>query len=53
MYLQKIYVGQSLLKNFTGGNLGIDRTQIVEITDRKIVVQELTPRVPAGAKAWA
>lgn len=40
MYVQKIYVGQSLLKNFAGGSLSIDRGQIVEITDRKIVVQD-------------
>lgn len=53
MYVQKIYVGQSLLRNLTGGSLGIDRTQIVEITDRKIIVQDLAQRVPAGAKAWA
>jgi uncharacterized protein YrrD len=53
MFVQKIYVGQSLLRNLTGGSLGIDRTQIVEITDRKIVVQDLSQRVPAGAKAWA
>ncbi len=53
MFVQKIYVGQSLFRNLTGGSLGIDRTQIVEITDRKIVVQDLSQRVPAGAKAWA
>jgi uncharacterized protein YrrD len=53
MYVQKIYVAQSLLKNFAGGNLGIDRTQIVEINDKKIVVQDLAQHVPAGAKAWA
>lgn len=53
MYVQKIYVGQSILKNLSGGNLGIDRTQIVEITDQKIIVQDLAQRVPAGAKAWA
>ncbi|HEU4914356.1 MAG TPA: hypothetical protein VFT16_03030 [Candidatus Saccharimonadales bacterium] len=53
MYVQKLYVGQSLIKNFTGGSLGIDRTQIVEITDRNIVVQDLMGRVPANAKAWA
>lgn len=55
MYVQKIYVGQSLLKSFTGGQLSIDRGQIVEITDRKIVVQDpLQPvrdAVPAGATA--
>jgi uncharacterized protein YrrD len=53
MYVQKIYVAQSLFKNLTGGNLGIDRTQIIEINDRKIVVQDLAQHVPAGAKAWA
>lgn len=53
MYVQKIYVGQSLLRNLAGGSLGIERTQIVEITDHKIVVQDLAQHVPAGAKAWA
>jgi uncharacterized protein YrrD len=53
MYVQKIYVSQSLFKNLAGGNLGIDRTQIVEINDRRIIVQDLAQHVPAGAKAWA
>ena len=53
MYIQKIYVGQSLFKNITGGSLGVDRTQIVEITDRKVVIQDLSQKIPAGAKAWA
>jgi uncharacterized protein YrrD len=53
MYVQKIYVGQSILKNLAGGSLGIDRTQIIEITDKKVVVHDLAQRVPAGAKAWA
>lgn len=41
MYIQKIYVSQSLIKSFTGGNLSVDRTQIVEITNRRIVIQDL------------
>jgi len=53
MYVQKIYVGQSIFKTITGGNLGIDRTQIIEVTDKKITVQDLAQRVPAAAKAWA
>ena len=53
MYVQKLYVGQSLLKNLAGGNLGIDRGQIVEITDKRIIVQSLQASVPASAKAWA
>jgi sporulation protein YlmC with PRC-barrel domain len=51
MYIQKIYITQSIFKNFSGGNLGIDRTQIVEITDKKIVVQDLRQKVHAHAGA--
>jgi uncharacterized protein YrrD len=53
MFIKKIYVVQSILKNFSGGNLGIDRTQIVEITDKKIVVNDLNAKVPARAGAIA
>lgn len=49
MFVQKIYVSRSVLKSFTGGNLGIDRNQIVEITDKKIVIRELAKKVPIGA----
>ena len=51
MYVQKIYVGQSIVKSFTGGNLSIDRSQIVEITDRKIVIQEPLKTVKDSAPA--
>jgi sporulation protein YlmC with PRC-barrel domain len=53
MYIQKIYISQSVFKNFTGGNLGIDRSQIVEITDKKIIVHDLSQKVPARASAVA
>ena len=53
MYVQKIYVSQSLFKNFSGGNLGIDRSQILEITDKRIVVSDTSSKVPAGAGAVA
>lgn len=55
MYVQKIYASQSLLKSLTTGSLSIDRTQIVEITNRKIVIQDLldtvSDEVPAAAAA--
>jgi len=51
MYVQKIYVSQSVFKNLTGGNLGIDRNQINEITDKKIIINDLEKTVPAGAPA--
>ncbi len=53
MFIQKIYVTQSFIKSFSGGNLGIDRTQIIEITDTTIVVNDLHGTVPIGAKAIA
>lgn len=55
MFVQKLYISQSLLKNLTSGNLVIDRTQIVEINDKHIIVQDLAQpiRVPAGARAVA
>lgn len=50
-FIQKLYVGQSLIKSFSGGSATVDRTQIVEITDRRIVVKEAT--VPEKAIAAA
>jgi sporulation protein YlmC with PRC-barrel domain len=41
MYIQKIYVSQSILKSLTGGSLSIDRTQVQEITPKKIVINDL------------
>ncbi len=49
MYVQKIYVSQSVFKSLSGGNLGIDRSQINEITDRKIIINELLKGTPAAA----
>ncbi len=40
MFIQKLYVSQPLIKNIAGGSLSIDRNQIVEITNRKIVVKD-------------
>ncbi len=51
MFIQKLYVTQGLLKNFTGGSLSVDRTQINEITDRKVIINDLLKAVPAGAIA--
>lgn len=53
MYIQKIYVSQGLIKSLTGGSLGIDRNQINEITDRKIIVNDPldSGAVRAGAVA--
>jgi|SRR5690606_4274440 len=55
--IQKIYVAQSILKSLGGGNLIIDRSQIIEITRTRIVVKDaavtLTDEQPAVAPQFA
>lgn len=52
-YIQKLYASQSMLKSLTSGSLAIDRNQIVEITDKKIIIQDIAQplRSPASAVA--
>ena len=50
MYVQKLYVSQNMIKSLTGGNLGIDRNQINEITDRKIIINDLLKTAPNAAR---
>lgn len=52
-YIQKLYVGQSLLKSLSSGQLSVDRTQIVEITNRRVVIKELLQPVQSGVTAPA
>jgi sporulation protein YlmC with PRC-barrel domain len=51
MYIQKVYVSQSVLKSLTGGSLSIDRNQINEITPKRIIINELMKKAPASAPA--
>ena len=51
MFVQKIYVAQSLIKSFTGGSLSVDRTQINEITPKRIIINDLLKGSPAAAPA--
>ena len=53
MFVQKIYASQSILKSFTGGSLSIDRTQINEITPKRIIINELLKGTQAIAPAAA
>lgn len=53
MYIQKIYITQSLMKSLTGGNLGIDRSQIDEITETKIIVLDPLENATVSAAAPA
>ncbi|MHB1865242.1 MAG: PRC-barrel domain-containing protein [Candidatus Saccharimonadales bacterium] len=51
MYIQKLYVSQPIYKNISGGSLIVDRSQINEITPRRIIINDLLGTVPAEARA--
>lgn len=51
MFVQKLYVSQSILKNLAGGTLSVDRSQINEITPRRIIIDDLLKNTPATAPA--
>lgn len=51
MYIQKLYVAQPLIKNLAGGSLSVDRSQIIEITNRKIIIQDIVQATPVRAPA--
>lgn len=53
MYIQKLYVSQSILKSLTSGALSVDRSQIHEITPKKVIIHDLLETAPAGAPAAA
>lgn len=53
MYVQKLYVSQSILKSLSSGSLSVERTQIVEITNRKIIIQDPLQPTRAGVPATA
>lgn len=48
LYVQKIYVSQNMLRNFNTGQLAVDRDQIIEITNKKIIIKEPLKPVKSG-----
>ena len=53
MYVHKLYVNRPLFKNFSGGSLSIDRHQIQEVTDKRIIVADLLDSVRAVSSVLA
>lgn len=49
--IKKLYITQGIIRNFTGQQLVVDRNQIIEITDRHVIVREIQERVFAGSQA--
>lgn len=53
LYILKLYVTPSLLKSFSAGPLVVDRNQIIEITSKKIIIQDPLQATPAEATTSA
>lgn len=51
LYIQKFYVSQPVYKNLAGGQLSIDRTQIVEITPKNVTVRDVDEKVTGAVGA--
>ncbi len=49
LVIKKIYASQSIIKNLSGGNLSIDRTQIVEINDTQIIIEDALDKEKSAA----
>lgn len=52
-HIQKLYVSQNILKNFTGATLSVDRNQIIEITNKRIIIKDPLQGVMHGATSPA
>lgn len=50
-FIQKLYISQPVYKTLAGGQLSIDRTQIVEITPDRIVVRDVDEKVGSPVTA--
>jgi sporulation protein YlmC with PRC-barrel domain len=53
--IQKLYIKQSVLQSWLGSSLIVDRTQILDITPKQIVIRDTTTQAPllAGEPAPA
>jgi sporulation protein YlmC with PRC-barrel domain len=53
MFIQKLYVTRSMIRSLAGNELGVDRTQIVEITPKQIIINNPLKGMPVRANAIA
>lgn len=53
LFIQKLYVSKPMIRNIAGGSLVIDRSQVNEITPKKIVINDLLETSALKASAAA
>lgn len=47
MYIKKLYVVKPLVKSLQGGALSVDRSQIVGVTNRRVIIEDPTEKLDA------
>lgn len=52
-YIQKLYATQPLVRNLSGGTLSIDRSQIIEITNRRVIIEDPTMKSKSRGRVTA
>ena len=50
-YIARLYTKQSVLKNLAGGAVVVDRAQIVEVTNKQVVIRDPLKGLKSGAAA--
>lgn len=55
MFIQKLYASQLAVKSFNSAAVSIDRSQIIEITDKRVVIEDPseTAKAPASSPVVA
>ncbi|MBP6962077.1 hypothetical protein KBB49_00905 [Candidatus Saccharibacteria bacterium] len=53
LFIKKLYINQNIFKNLTAQQLVIDRNQIIEITDKEIIIKNYREKAPVGETATA
>lgn len=53
MKIHKLYVSRPVYKSLTEGQLSIDRSQIIEITNRRVVVRDVDVKETSGVPSTA
>lgn len=51
--IQKLYAGRSIVKDFTQTGRVIDRSQIYEVTNKRIVIKDASEKIKTKNRAWS
>lgn len=47
--IQKLYISQNIMKNLRGTGLSVDRNQVIELNDKRIIIRDPLQGIPQAA----